>query len=530
MDAGNNDEIWQVETGDEVYEVRFAEIAERIQQGSLLRIDRVRKSNLRWIEAGKVSALVEFFNAREAGETNSPSITTTEGTSRMANGPQTHPGTPVLRATDACCVHADVPAAYVCETCNNSFCKACPNSYGSSVKICPFCGAMCRSLAEIINARGQAMGNANISAPTRSFGFSDLGNALVYPFKFKWSLILGSLMFMIFSVGQAATGFGGISMLGPTLFCFILANTLTFGVLANTVENFSQGKLGLDFMPSFEDFSIWDDVFHPFFLSIGVYISSFGPLAAVFLAAVFLVVAPAAREMNSIETDAARMTNPDLPYAADAAKQSAEVRELLQKTKANQQARVTSIDAQALEAEDTYEPNASDDEEAEFARLNQMIQDSRKAQLESVLGKAPDTVAKERGELISQILGYGLLLLLAGGVCLLWALFYFPAACAVAGYTRSFTATLNPAVGIDTIRRLGTNYLKILAMGFLIFCAYSFVAGVIETIFEPFDVPGLGNLPARAIASLFGFYFSVVFSCVLGFAMFKASDRLQLFR
>ena len=42
-------------------------------------------------------------------------------------------------------------------------------------------------------------------------------------------------------------------------------------------------------------------------------------------------------------------------------------------------------------------------------------------------------------------------------------------------------------------------------------------------------MPGVGNVPARAIGSLFGFYFSVVFSCVIGFALYKASDRLQLF-
>ena len=53
-------------------------------------------------------------------------------------------------------------------------------------------------------------------------------------------------------------------------------NTLTFGILVNTVENMANGKTDLDFMPRFDDFSIWDDVVHPFFLSIGVYLVSFG--------------------------------------------------------------------------------------------------------------------------------------------------------------------------------------------------------------------------------------------------------------
>ncbi|MEO7539113.1 MAG: hypothetical protein ABIV21_03750, partial [Pyrinomonadaceae bacterium] len=73
-------------------------------------------------------------------------------------------------------------------------------------------------------------------------------------------------------------------------------------------------------------------------------------------------------------------------------------------------------------------------------------------------------------------------------------------------------------------------YFKILVMAFLVFGAYSLISGTIETALSPFDMPGLGNVPAKALASLFAFYFSVVFSCVLGFALYKASDRLKLFR
>ncbi len=65
-------------------------------------------------------------------------------------------------------------------------------------------------------------------------------------------------------------------MLVSAFFCAMLANTLTFGILANTVENFSNGKISSDFMPRFDDFSAWDDVIHPFLLSIGVYVISFG--------------------------------------------------------------------------------------------------------------------------------------------------------------------------------------------------------------------------------------------------------------
>ena len=91
-------------------------------------------------------------------------------------------------------------------------------------------------------------------------------------------------------------------------------------------------------------------------------------------------------------------------------------------------------------------------------------------------------------------------------------------------------ATINPMVGLDTIKRLGFDYVKILLMGFCILIASGVIGGFLSVLFSPLDLPKMGNLPAKAIGSLFTFYFSVVFSCVLGFALFKAADRLKLYR
>lgn len=531
-------ESWQVEANGQIFDTNFAEMTTWIDEGSLLRIDRVRKGNLRWIEAGKVPSLVAVFNAKDNGQPLPPPVITTTrlsptilpGESASDRPVTSLPASPDSDAEPACSVHEDAAAVYSCETCANIFCKSCPNSYGGTVKICPFCGAMCKPLAQLEKARNESY--AHTAAMDEGFGFGDFVSALAYPFRYKASLILGAIMFMIFSIGQGAAGFGGIFMFGAAIFCFMLANTLTFGILANTVENFAQGKVGLNFMPSFDDFSIWDDVVHPFFLSIGVYISSFGPLIVVIVIAVYMAIGAVRTEMNGLQSDAARTVNPSLPYAANAAKQSEQVRELLKKSQAEQEKRIAAMDNAALNGVDDYPlaANTAMDEEAEFQELNQMIQDSRKAQLESAIGKTPETVATERSAMLSSILAYGLFFLVLAGVCLLWALFYFPAACAVAGYTRSFVATLNPAVGIDTIRRLGVSYVKILIMGFAIAVMASMIGGVVNAMLSPFDMPAVGNLPAKAIGSLFTFYFSIVFSCVIGFALYKAGDRLRLYR
>lgn len=67
MNTELNQEMWQVEANGQVFETNFAEMTEWIADGSLLRIDRVRKGNLRWIEAGKVPSLAAVFNAAEIG-------------------------------------------------------------------------------------------------------------------------------------------------------------------------------------------------------------------------------------------------------------------------------------------------------------------------------------------------------------------------------------------------------------------------------------------------------------------------------
>ena len=516
-------ETWEVETNGQIFEASFDELTSWIADGSVLRVDRVRKSHLRWIEAGKVPALLKFFNQIENSAPVKPSVTSTRtevlGGRIEAAGFDNHIPEQSGEAS-WCVVHADLAAVYSCETCANLFCKACPSGYGASVKICPFCGAMCRSLAQ--QAVVATHEDKIRTAIGEGFGFGDFIKSLAFPFNFKVSLLFGSILFVFFSLGQGAGGFGGIFMVAGSIICFMAANMLTFGVLSNTIDNFAQGKTEENFMPSFEDFSIWDDVVHPFFLSIGVYLASFGPLAVVALVAIFFVVGSIGGKMNGVQSDAARAVDPSLPYAAKTADQSEEVRRLVGRAGQVQQQRVQA-------AENGQIPTAPpEDEDAD--RIQQMIRQQKTAQLEATLGKTPETKAQEQAALIKKLLGIGVVLLLVGGVALLWGLFYFPAACAVAGYTRSFAATMNPSVGLDTIRRLGSSYVLILLMGFILSVASGFLTGIFGAVLSPFDMPSVGNIPAKILSGFTGFYFWVVWSCLLGYVLFKNSDKLKLAR
>lgn len=537
MNEEQSQELWQVEANGQIFDTNFTEMAEWIADGSLLRADRVRKGNLRWIEAGKVPSLVAVFNANDNGQPPMPPVVST-----TKLGPTVVPGsasttfhgqtnsqvtttTQSFSTEPACSMHDDVPAAYACKTCGNDFCKSCPNSYGGSVKICPFCGAMCEALA-----KKESQPREIYYAPTGKFGFDDFGEALKYPFKFMPSLVMGAIMFMFLSIGQSVSSIG-IFMMWGAIACALVANTLTFGILANTVENFSQGKIGENFMPSFDEFSLWEDVVHPFFLMIGAYLSSFGPLLLVVIVAFFVIVAPIQKEINETKTDAIRALNPRLPVEDKAAYQSNRVREIVDKDVDRQKKLIEIVEEGQVPPEElTKREVAPIDEEAEFAQLQKVINEHRAAQIESVAGKSPETEAKEKAAFIRDIVGKGMIFVVLAAICGLWGLFYFPAACAVAGYTRSFAATVNPTVGIDTIKRLGVDYVKILIMCLILLLAAGVVSSVLAVIFAPFDMPRVGNIPATAIGALFGFYLSIVFACVLGFALYKSAEKLKLYR
>lgn len=561
MNAQEHNEIWQIEVGGQIYEASFVEITEWIAEGALQPEDKVRKGNLRWIEACRIPTLTTFFNAKQKGLPPPVVVTTAPAAISPENAPpatsvsNNTPSTviqPMARVTqsfvnsaatahraDVCLNHPDVPSVYLCKDCGKAFCKRCPNAYGGSVRICPLCGGMCGALDEAKKSK-EAAGRHGL-ALDKGFGFSDFSVALGYPFGFGTSLVVDGLMFMFFSLGQSASALGGIFMIVAAIFCFMLANMLTFGILANTIDNFSQGKFGLDFMPGFEDFSIWDDVLHPFFLSIGAYISSFGVFLVVLVAGLYFVISAMTAQMNAQQQQLENL--PGTPYysARDTIQQSEQVKDIVGNIKEENGERLKSLQPHEEAArnasaaipgntETVVPPSAAQDTEIMVQQADELINRTRKAQLESTFGKTPETQREEFDQMVKGFLTLAAPLVILAAISLIWGLFYFPAACAVAGHTRSFFATINPLVGLDTIRRLGLDYAKILFMGFLLLTAAVAIGALLNTIFFPFEMPGVGNLPAKAIGSLFGFYLWIVFSCVLGFALYKASDRLKLYR
>lgn len=562
MNITDYKEKWQVDAGGQIYEGSFEEMAQWIFDGSILPQDMVKRGNLRWIEAQKVPALLKFFNAKERGEPP-PVFTSTTDAGAVTNDQtaptQNFPSQPtvssnpfqsnfnqpaanhfqppqnsfdttaqnfnnqnysqanqfsqsaqtfnepaphefnIMPTAEWCSMHPEAPAAFLCGTCGNGFCPVCPKSYGGSVKICPFCGAMCKSVKEVQEKMTAAVQYERDLS--QGFGIDDFFDALAYPFKYKTSLIFGAIMFALFTLGQSAASMANMFMAGAALICWMLTNMLSFGVLMNVVDNFAQGKVGGNFMPSFEDFSLWDDVVHPFFLFLATYIVSFGLLILFIVGIVYF----------SWTTFGGK---PPMSFE--------EKINVAQYQKDKQEGKFYSNDPNQTAPRDL--------DEKKLQELQRELQNQRQKEMESVTGKTREQEESDRQEMMNNFFKTGTLAVFGAVILLLWGIFYYPAACLVAGYTKSFVATLNPSIGFETIKLLGVDYWKIFGMSIAIFIATVIIGVILELVFSPLHLPGMGNLPAKAIGGVAVFYFSVVYAVVLGFALYKNSDKLGLYK
>ncbi|MGI8813694.1 MAG: hypothetical protein ACR2IH_14355 [Pyrinomonadaceae bacterium] len=517
-------ETWRVEAVGKIYTASYSDLPVWIDDGSLQPHDLVQKGNRRWLEAGKVPELRMLFENRAA--CLGPGAEDTQGRPNAVRKGITK--RQELREVDVhvsiptipCSVHSETAAALQCGKCDENFCRSCTKSFGGNVKLCPKCGALCHSIKELESKRMAAEMTARDVG--KGFGAGDFAKALAFPFRHKTSLIAGAAMFTFFSIGQSAFGFGDVLMIVAAIFCLLLANMIWFGVLANTIDNVSRGIFTASFMPAFDDFSPWDDVLHPFLLSIGVYLSSFGPFLIALGIGFYLVASMVSSQMSSFQNEVEKI--PGTPYysAKDTVKQSDAVKDLIAETKRQTDARL------ALQNEiqtGKMNPDSAVILEADAATTitdEQVV--ARRKQIEAELGTSDHATSQT----IQGLLGLAPPLVIIALIAFLWGVFYFPAACAVGSFTKSFGSAINPLIGLDTIRRMGWIYLKLLLMSISVGIAIVVLSAMVGSVFAAFNIPGMGNIPAKIVLSMFIFYATIVFACLVGAAMFKASDRLQL--
>lgn len=485
-------ETWRVSTIEGVFEADLDTLRQWILEGCVQPTDKVTKGNLSWIEAGKAPMLRSAF-AGERVPVSIPAAPTVE--EHFAALPEATPINyvpeasyePEFGATDqvdfpddagspeVCHNHPQVATKYVCWSCVKGFCDECSNFVaGRKIPLCALCGDLCKEYAA---ERSQV---EREQFQDSGFGFDDFARALRYPLQHKVALCFGAAIYGL----MLLAGFRGR----------IVASVMMFGCVSHVISNVAWGRLHKSFMPDFSEFSVWDDVAVPISLGIGITIVTWGPAIVLILALIFGVVSsgfsPAEALQPSEATNSEKLSEDDLSTLLD--------------------------------------PNADPHKQAEASKkLNQLRPGAEMArEAERSKEQLSDPTAD-----LKMLLGYlkaPLLLVLLLLAAIGWGIFYYPMALAVAGYTQSFGSVINPLVGLDTIKRMGSTYFKAFGLVLLVQIAGGIIGVIVAIILSPLALPFVGNLPAMFVDGSLTFYFNLVIACVLGLSLFKCADRLGI--
>lgn len=488
-------EVWRVSTIEGVFETDLDTLRQWIIEGCVLPTDKVSKGTLNWIDAGRVPKLKKAFN----GEVEPPTLTLVPEKATTENAWQTPPITsqdevheesgrqaeqftsPYVAAapSNVCQNHPEVQPKYLCRMCAAALCDQCPKYVGSTkIPVCPFCGDLCKSYSEVTSKTARA------EFQSSGFGLSDLGRAIKYPFQHKIALLSGALLYGFLLIA----GFRGS----------LVAWAIMFGCISHVISQVAWGRLDRSFMPDFSSFSIVDDFVMPIFLGIGITIVSWGPVIVLVLALVFGVVSSGAVSGSSAGTSGSEVA------AANQEELNEEDLDVL-------------LDPNA-------DPKKLEEANKKMGQLRPGHQIAQEAERSTDQQNDPTGMV---GQLLPY-LGAGILILGLLFVGLAWAIFYYPMALTVAGYTQSFWSVLNPLVGIDTIKRMRGTYFKAFGMVILIQFVGLIVSGIVTIVTSPLTLSFVGNIFANFINGAFTFYFNLVIACLLGLSLFKCADRLGI--
>ena len=106
--------------------------------------------------------------------------------------------------------------------------------------------------------------------------------------------------------------------------------------------------------------------------------------------------------------------------------------------------------------------------------------------------------------------------ILAVGAAFLWWILYAPVALIVAALSKSVLSTLNPLIGVDTIRKMGSTYWQALAIYLVIVITQTVVGFLLD------KVPVAGGL-LRSFVDAYGY---PAVGCTLGLAVYKKAAEL----
>ncbi|HXM36998.1 MAG TPA: hypothetical protein VN920_17505 [Pyrinomonadaceae bacterium] len=407
-------EVWRVSTVEGIFVADLDTLKQWIVEGCVLPTDKVSKGTLSWIEAGRAPMLRGAFNG-EGGAT--VAVATTDASTQQSKtqlpwsepaaeysavvdpvevvGPAPADFSAAATAANTCHNHAEAQAKYICRVCAGTFCEECPRFIGASkIPLCPLCGDLCR----LIGQEREKLEREEFRST--AFGFADFNRAFRYPWQHKMALLFGAALYGFLLLA----GFRGR----------IIAFVIMFGCIAQVINQVAYGRLDRSFLPDLSAFSLWDDLICPLGLGIAITIVTWGPAIVIVLVFVFGVV-----NSSGVAT-------------IDANQQQSE--------------RLSPEEMQTL-----TDPNADPEK---LAAANRKLGQSHPGyQTNPEVASSTERHVNKTADVkvIMNFLRMGLVLLPFFLLSVVWAIFYYPMALTVAGYTEQFRSVINPLVGLDTI-------------------------------------------------------------------------------
>ncbi|MFN8091704.1 MAG: hypothetical protein U0599_05665 [Vicinamibacteria bacterium] len=355
-----------------------------------------------------------------------------------------------------CAAHADRPSEAVCGACGRGWCAECLRRQGTAV-MCSSCDALCVPTAEREAKEARARQRARpLTAET--------GAILRYPFTDPVAFVLFAIVVGVFAVAASIAALGGG-------FGIVFSQGLLYAYAFTAINRVSGGDLS-GFMPDIGDIA---DLAGPLRVGIAALLVSSGPLVALsFLyppSDVARVVA-GERAAAVIEATPSPTPEPTVPPALAAA---------------------VGDDGAGSEAgeEEAAAP------EADHSGAEPSVPD--------------DAGGPEEPLVPAWAIG-------AYVLALLWKLVYSPIALVAGAISRSFVRTLNPLVGLDAMRRMGSTYWTAM----LLYTALALVELAAGTALGL--VPFAGSFLRAFVQS----YSYLAIGCLLGLAVFKKAPELGL--
>jgi hypothetical protein len=353
-----------------------------------------------------------------------------------------------------CASHADRPSEAVCTTCGKGWCTDCLRRQGTAA-ICASCDALCVPAAERDAREARDRQRARPLV-------EEIGTVLRYPFTDVTAFVAFAVVVGVFAVLASIAAFGGG-------FGILFSQGLLYAYAFTAINRVSAGDMG-GFMPEIGDLA---DLAGPVRVGVAALLISSGPLVAL-----SFLYSPADVVQALVGERASALVEPTPEPSAEP---------------------TLSPSVAALLEDDSGESGVGEGE--------------GDVESDGGLEAAAEPDEAEPTEPLVPAWAFG-----AFALALLWKLLYSPIALVAGGISRSFLKTLNPLVGLDAIRRMGSTYWAAMALYTAIAVVEFAVAAMLGL------VPFAGGFLRAFVQS----YSYLAIGCLLGLAVFKKAPELGL--